>query len=69
MKDKDSLVSGRWWVRARVGIKAMVNLNILTEADLPNGAQGIITDIVLGHREHLDKAKIETGIITLRKVF
>jgi hypothetical protein len=34
-----------------VGMKAMVILNIATEADLANGARGEIVDIVLDHRE------------------
>ena len=36
-------------------MKAMVMINIPTEADLANGTRGVVTNIILGHREQLDR--------------
>ena len=43
----------------------MVTINISTPADLVNGTWGIINDIVLDHRECLEKKEIESGNVTL----
>ena len=60
---------GLWSFHTRieiaVGMKAMVMINISTDTDLANGTRGAITDIILDHREQLDKSEIENGIITL----
>ena len=48
-----------------IGMKAMVTMNISTEVDLVNGTWGVINDIVLDHRECLEKKEIESGNITL----
>ena len=44
-----------------IGMKVMVTVNISTYADLTNGTRGVITDIILNHREHLDKSEVEKG--------
>jgi hypothetical protein len=38
-------------IHVAIGMKAMVLLNIATEADIANGTQGVIQDIVLDERE------------------
>ena len=43
----------------------MVTINISMEADLVNRTWGVINDIILDHREHLEKKEIESGNITL----
>jgi hypothetical protein len=47
-KDKSRL---REIVEIAVGMKAMVLMNLSTEADIANGTRGTIVDIVLDHRE------------------
>jgi hypothetical protein len=37
-----------------MGMQVMVTLNVSTEADLTNGSQGTIEDIVLNPREHVE---------------
>ena len=46
-------------------MKAIITINISTEADLANGMRGIISDIILNHREQLDWSEIKNGIVTL----
>ena len=53
------------WIEITIGMKVMVTVNILTDADLTNGMRGVTTDIILDHREHLDGSKVERGEITL----
>ena len=48
-----------------IGMKAMVTVNIATEADLANGTRGIITDIILDPREILERSEVEDGVVTL----
>ena len=43
----------------------MVTMNISMEADLANRTQGVINDIILDHREHLETSEIKNGNITL----
>ena len=47
------------------GMKAMVLLNIATEADIANGTRGVIQDIILDEREEVSVAD-EEGIIQLK---
>ena len=46
-------------------MKVMVMINISTEADLVNRTWGINNNIVLDHRECLEKKEIESGNVTL----
>ena len=48
-----------------VGMKAMVTMNISTEADIANGTGEVIMDILLDHREQLIQSEIEKGVVTL----
>jgi len=48
-----------------VSMKAMVTMNIATEADLENGARGEIVDIVLDPRELNPHRDEETGVMRL----
>ena len=41
-------------IEIAIGMKAMVTVNIATEAELANGTCGIITDIILDPREILE---------------
>ena len=52
-------------VHMAIGMKAMVLLNIATEADIANGTQGVIQDIILDEREEQSVAD-EEGIIQLK---
>ena len=52
-------------IEIMVGMKAMVTINSSTEADLANGTKGIITNIILDHRETLEKTEVKNGIVTL----
>jgi hypothetical protein len=52
-------------VELAIGMKAMVIINIATEADLANGTRGIVTDIVLDPREVLDEPD-EDGAVLLK---
>jgi len=49
---------GQFKLELAVGMKAMVTMNIATEADLANRARGKIVDIVLNPRE-LDPDSIQ----------
>jgi hypothetical protein len=49
-----------------VGMKAMVTLNIATEADLANGVRGEIINIVLDPRELNPHRDEETGVMRLQ---
>ena len=62
---KDDLRRLHTQLKIAIGMKAMVTMNISTEADLANGTQGVINDIVLDHRERLGKKEIESGNLTL----
>ena len=53
------------WVELAIGMKAMVIINIATEADLANGTRGTVTDIVLDPREWLDEPD-EDGAVFLK---
>ena len=46
-------------------MKVMVTINISTDADITNWMRGIITDIVLDHREHQDGFEVVKGEVTL----
>jgi len=48
-----------------IGMKAMVLLNIATEADIANGTRGVIQDIILDERDEESVAN-EEGIIQLK---
>jgi len=48
-----------------IGMKAMVVLNIATDAEVANGTRGVIQDIILDEREDLSIPD-EDGIITLK---
>ena len=48
-----------------IGMKAMVVLNIATEADVANGTRGEIQDIILDEREEQSMPD-EDGVITLK---
>ena len=48
-----------------IRMKVMVTINISTEADLVNRTWGVINDIILEHREHLEKKEIDSGNVTL----
>lgn len=52
-------------IEIAIGMKAMVTVNISTEADLANGTRGTVTDIILDHREELDASEIASGVVTL----
>jgi hypothetical protein len=52
-------------VEVAIGMKAMVIINIATEADLANGTRGTVTDIVLDPRETLDEPD-EDGAMLLK---
>ena len=45
-------------------MKAMMTMNISTEADFSNRTRGVIRDILLDHREQLVQSEIEKGVIT-----
>nr|GAT42295.1 predicted protein [Mycena chlorophos] len=53
-------------VQVCVGRRAMVVLNISTDADLANGTRGVIQDVVLDSRETPLKSDSTTGEILLR---
>jgi len=54
-------------VELAIGMKAMVTLNLATEADLANGSRGIINDIVLDPRERIGQADVDgEGIVWLK---
>ena len=61
-KDTDKLSA---MVHMAIGMKAMVLLNIATEADIANGTRGEIQDIILDEREEESVAD-EEGIIQLK---
>jgi hypothetical protein len=52
-------------VEVAVGMKAMVLLNLATEADIANGTRGVIHDIILDERDkpHIDQ---QNGTVNLR---
>ena len=52
-------------VHMAIGMKAMVLLNLATEADIANGTRGEIQDIILDEREWISAAD-EDGIIKLK---
>ena len=52
-------------IHMAIGMKAMVLLNVATEADIANGTQGEIQDIILDEREEMS-APDEEGIIQLK---
>ena len=52
-------------VHMAIGMKAMVLLNVATEADIANGTRGVIQDIILDEREEMSVAD-EEGIIQLK---
>ena len=52
-------------IEIAIGMKAMVTVNIATEANLANGTRGIITDIILDPREILERSEAEDGVVTL----
>jgi PIF1-like helicase len=52
-------------VHMAIGMKAMVLLNVATEADIANGTRGEIQDIILDEREETSEPD-EEGIIHLR---
>ena len=52
-------------VHIAIGMKAMVLLNVATEADIANGTRGEIQDIILDEREEETSAD-EEGIIKLK---
>ena len=52
-------------IEVRIGIRAMVTINISMEANLANGMHGTITDIILDHREQLENSEVEKGEVTL----
>ena len=52
-------------VHMAIGMKAMVLLNLATEADIANGTRGEIQDIILDEREEISAAD-EEGIIQLK---
>jgi ATP-dependent exoDNAse (exonuclease V) alpha subunit len=52
-------------VNMAIGMKAMVLLNIATDADIANGTRGEIQDIILDEREELSTPD-EDGTITLK---
>ncbi|KAK0246522.1 hypothetical protein EDD85DRAFT_784129 [Armillaria nabsnona] len=49
-----------------VGMKAMVTMNIATQADLANGTRGVIESIVLDPRDLSPLVNDETGIVDLK---
>ena len=53
------------FVHMAIGMKAMVLLNLATEADIANGTWGQIHDIVLDERERLSVPD-EDGVIRLK---
>ena len=53
------------YVHMAIGMKAMVLLNIATEADIANGTRGEIQDIILDEREE-ESAPDEEGVVRLR---
>ena len=52
-------------IEVTIGMRAMVTMNISTEADLANGTQGTVTDIFLDPRERLESSELEKGIVML----
>lgn len=52
-------------VHMAIGMKAMVLLNLATEADIANGTRGEIQDIILDEREEMS-APDEEGIVQLK---
>ena len=52
-------------IEIAIGMKVMVTMNISTDADLANGTRGVVTNIILDHREQLGESKIDEGIVTL----
>lgn len=52
-------------VQVAIGMKAMVLLNIATEADIANGTRGVIQDVILDEREQPSKPD-EDGAIKLK---
>jgi hypothetical protein len=52
-------------VNMAIGMKAMVLLNVATEADIANGTRGVIHDIILDQREEVSEPD-EEGKIQLK---
>ena len=48
-----------------IRMKAMVTINISTEADLANGTRGVIKDIILDHWEELERSELDSSVVTL----
>ena len=52
-------------IEVAIGMRAMVTMNISTEADLANGTWGTVTDIFLDPREQLESSEVEKGVVML----
>jgi hypothetical protein len=57
--DAEDLKGLNYRIELAIGMKAMVTTNVATEADLANSLRGVVANIILDNREHINLTQFE----------